>query len=166
MKKKSLILLLIATMGLSWNLVTRASDFDQEVYVESIITILNIHADAIENLTLREMRYSDNLVRHAVAIKRAFGLLGPMDWHANEAAELRKKKSSSDKFDSKTFDRLARKSQKAIKNLVRAAHEHMERHDQEGLFEALNEMKESCNACHTYLPKSVAPDVWGNLKRK
>jgi len=131
-----------------------------------VITVLRIHADAIHNLTEHEIKYSDNLVRHAIAIQQTFGLLGPMDWHAANSVKVMNKNASNSNMDVEMFEKLERRSRNAMKDLVLAAHDAMEEDNREGLNEALENMKDSCNACHAYLPESVAPDVWGTLKRK
>lgn len=167
MKRKRLIPFLIAVLCLSWGLGVQARGFDRRSYVKSVISVLRIHADAVQNLTAHEMKYSDNLVRHTIAIQRTFGLVGPMDWHAAESTNLLKnRKTSGERMDAEKFEKLGKNSQKALKDLIRTAHDNMEEDDREGLLEALDEMKNSCNACHSYLPRSVAPDVWGTLKRK
>jgi len=53
-----------------------------------------------------------------------------------------------------------------MKALIVASHDAMEEDNRKGVDEALENVKSSCNACHAYLPASVAPDVWGTLKRK
>ena len=166
MKRKIFVTLMITTLCLSWIIVVRAGEFNRESYVESVITVLRIHADAIHNLTAHKIKYSDNLARHAIAIQRTFGLLGPMDWHAADSAKLMNKNASNSNMDVEIFEKLERRSRDALKGLVLAAHDAMEEDNREGLNEALENMKDSCNACHAYLPESVAPDVWGTLKRK
>jgi hypothetical protein len=165
MNRKIIITLMITILCLSWIMVVRAGEFNRESYVQSVITVLRIHADAIRNLTAHEIKYSDNLVRHAIAIQRTFGLLGPMDWHAAKSAKLMIKNASNLNIDIEKFEKLEKRSRDALKGLVRAAHESMEEDNREELNEALDNMKNSCNACHAYLPESVAPDVWGTLKR-
>jgi hypothetical protein len=167
MKKTRLIPVLIATLCLSWSSGVFAGNFSRDSYVESVITVLKIHVHALRNLSAHENKYSDNLVRHSVAIEKTFGLLGPMDWHAAESVDLIKKRKSAElNMNAEKFEKLAKKSKKAMKGLIRVAHENMEEDDREGLNEALVTMMNSCNACHAYLPSSVAPDVWGTLKRK
>jgi len=166
MKSKIFITLMSAILCLSWIMVVRADEFNQKSYVESVIAVLRIHADALQNLNTHRIKYSDNLARHAIAIQHTFGLLGPMDWHAAESAKLMNKDASNSDMDAEKFEKLERRSRDALKGLVFAAHEAMEEDNREGLNEALKDMKNSCNACHAYLPESVAPDVWGTLKRK
>ena len=166
MKRKMIITLLTTALVSSWIMATRADEFNQKSYVESVIIVLRIHADAISNLSTHKMKYSDNLVRHAVDLQRTFGLLGPMDWHAANSAKLMNKDASKSGMDEDQFEKLERRSRNAMKALVVAAQDAMVEDNSEGVNVALENVKESCNACHSYLPESVAPDVWGTLKRK
>ena len=128
--------------------------------------VLRIHANAISNLSTHKIKYSDNLVRHAVGLQRTFGLLGPMDWHAANSAKLMNKDASELNMNEEQFEVLERRSRNAMKTLVFAAQDAMVEDNREGVKEALENVKDSCNACHSYLPESVAPDVWGTLQRK
>ena len=166
MKRTIIITLVTATLVLSWVAAARADEFNEKSYVESVIVVLRIHADAISNLSTHQIKYSDNLVRHAVALQRTFGLLGPMDWHAANSAKLMSKASSTSGMDEEQFENLERRSRSAMRALVIAAKDAMVEDNREGVKEALENVKDSCNACHSYLPASVAPDVWGTLKRK
>jgi hypothetical protein len=166
MKSGILMKLLVAVLCLSWSIEAQSGSFDRESYVKSVISVLQLHAEAVLKLSAHEMKYSDNLVRHSVALRQTFGLLGPMDWHAAESVNLLKKKDTKAGINTEKFEKLAKRSQKAMKGLIRSAHENMEEDDREGLHKALEDLKNSCNACHAYLPSSVAPDVWGTLKRK
>ncbi|HKI73062.1 MAG TPA: hypothetical protein VJ998_00340 [Pseudomonadales bacterium] len=167
MKGQSRTLLILAIVGLCCITVARADDFNRRSYVNSVISILRAHADAIENLSTHHIKYSDNIVRHAVALQQTFGLLGPMDWHAAQSAELMVNKNPTHLAeDQAKFEGLEERSDFAMKALVLAAHNALENGNREGLKEALQNVKTSCNDCHSYLPASVAPDVWGTLKRK
>ena len=140
---------------------------DRDDYVDSVMDIFRTHTKLIEELSEESrFKYSDNLVRHAVAIEMTFGLLGPMEWHAAEAASIVTKKKGTDvDLNEQIFEDLAKASRKSLKNLIRAAHDSMESHDHEGMIKAIKEMKHSCENCHSHLPKSVAPDLWGPLQR-
>ena len=166
MKRKMIITLLATPLVLCWIMAARAGEFNQKTYVESVITVLRINADAISGLSTHQMKYSDNLVRHAVALQRTFGLLGPMDWHAADSAKLMNKDASSKGMDEAQFEKLENRSRSAMRALVVATQDAMVEDNREGVKEALDNVKDSCNACHSYLPESVAPDVWGTLKRK
>lgn len=166
MNKKIFVPMLVATLSFSCALDAKSTGLDRETYVNSIITVLNIHKDAIKNLTSRDMKYSDNLVRHAIAVRDTFGLLGPMSWHAAESSRLHKKKAGKGEITHDKFDKLARNSDRALKDLVVATHEMLEVYDRDRLETALETMTNSCDACHVHLPRSVAPDVWGTLNKE
>jgi len=166
MISKMITTLMITTLFLSWITVVRAEEFTQKSYVESVIIVLRIHANAISDLNTHKTKYSDNLARHAIALQQTFGLLGPMDWHAANSAQLMNQNASNSDMDADKFEKLEERSRYALKAVYFAAHDAMDEDNREGLKEALENMKESCNACHAYLPESVAPDVWGTLKRK
>ena len=76
MKRFTHILLLVIAISLSWVSAVQAEQISKDSYVNSIITILRIHADAIEDLNSSHMKYSSNLVRHTIALDRAFGQIG------------------------------------------------------------------------------------------
>lgn len=166
MKIKKVLSFFLGTIVLGSAVSTYALDRDE--YVTSVIGILRTHVDILEELTVaHQFKYSDNLVRHAVAVEETFGLLGPMEWHAAQAAKIRSlKQGSSTKLDEDMFEDLARASRKSLKELIHAAHDSMVEYDRDGILDAISEMKESCNSCHSLLPKAVAPDIWGPLERK
>ena len=141
-------------------------EFSQQSYVNSVIGILRAHANAIHNLNHHHIRYSDNVVRHAMALEQTFGLLGPMDWHAAEAISLMHHQNGDKMAAQANFEKLSQRSAFALKTLVLAAHYAVDEGNREALDEALENMKQSCNNCHALLPASVAPDVWGDLVRK
>ncbi len=161
------VALLVATIGLGWSSVASAEEFTKESYVDSVMAMLRTHASAIENLNTHRIKYSNNLVRHAVALEQTFGLLGPMDWHAAQSATLMTAKDPAREEENQAkFHELQERASVALKGVIVAAHRTLEEGDHETLEMALDRMKESCNNCHTYLPEDVAPDVWGNLERK
>ena len=133
---------------------------DSDEYVESVISILRTHTQLMESMAQGpRFRYSDNLVRHAQQIRETFGLVGPMEWHAAQAAELLSGEGDA-ALNEEMFESLALTSQRSLSNLVRAAHDSMERYDREGLLEAITAMKQSCMNCHDLLPESIAPPIW------
>ena len=155
-KRLSLCLLVAASLiGVSPVLAQ-----DNDEYVESVISILRTHTQLMESMAQGpRFRYSDNLVRHAQQIRETFGLVGPMEWHAAQAAELLSGEGDA-ALNEDMFESLALTSQRALSNLVRAAHDSMERYDREGLLEAITAMKQSCMNCHDLLPESIAPRIW------
>jgi len=133
---------------------------DKDEYVESVISILRSHTQLMESMAQgTRFKYSDNLVRHANQIRETFGLLGPMEWHAAQAADLHSIESEV-ALNEEQFESLAFASRRSLTNLVRAAHDSMERYDREGLLEAIATMKQSCMNCHNLLPESIAPRIW------
>ena len=158
--------LLLMTVALCGSVSTSAMDRNE--YVGLVMEILRAHVYLLQELpVVHRNKYSDNLVRHAIAIERTFGLLGPMEWHTVQSAAIRtESRGTNDEFDEEMFEGLARTSQNALKNIVRSAHDTIEQQNADGLLLAIDEMKQSCNNCHSLLPKSVAPDLWGPLPRK
>ncbi len=156
---------LLAVIALCGTVASYAIDRDE--YVSKVMGVLRAHVSLLEELAVTDrFKYSDNLVRHAAAIQRTFGLLGPMEWHAAESAKLRSQREGSGiNLDEDHFDELARASRRSIRELVRAAHDSMEEYDREGILTAIADMKQSCNDCHRLLPTSVAPDLWEPLER-
>jgi hypothetical protein len=133
---------------------------DSDEYVESVVLILRTHTQLMETIAQGpRFRYSDNLVRHAQQIRETFGLVGPMEWHAAQAVDLSYGEDDS-ALSEEQFESLALASQRSLTNLVRAAHDSMERYDNEGMLEAIAAMKQSCMNCHSLLPESIAPRVW------
>lgn len=167
MKSKIKVLtFLLLSIGLSGSITSQAIDSDE--YVTAVMEVFRTHVNLMQELSEGDrFKYSDNLVRHAVAIERTFGFLGPMEWHAAQSAALhRQRPGTSTELDEDRFEKLARASRNSIRELVRAAHDSMEEFDREGVLKAIQDMKQSCDNCHGLLPKAVAPDLWGPLERK
>lgn len=164
-KGTALVCLLMAG-ALGGAATTNAIDRDE--YAASVLDILRTHLGLLEELAVTDrFKYSDNLVRHALAVQDTFGLLGPMEWHAAEAVKLHNKHNgNSTDLNAEMFEDLASASRKSLKDLVRAAHDSLEKYDGTGVVSAINTVKESCTNCHRLLPKSVAPDLWGPLERQ
>lgn len=166
MKLKSILSFFVIAAALGSTGSSLAIDKDE--YVASVLNIIRTHVSLLEELSVTSrFKYSDNLVRHAVAIQDTFSLLGPMEWHAAEAARLHGvKQGGNSQLNEDMFEDLARASRKSMTDLVRAAHDSMEEYERDGMIEAINNMKQSCNNCHILLPKSVAPDIWEPLNRE
>jgi hypothetical protein len=166
MKSKSILSFFLIAIVLGGTGSSLAIDKDE--YVASVLTIIRTHVNLLEELSVTSrFKYSDNLVRHAVAVQDTFSLLGPMEWHAAEAAKLHSvKQGSGSELNEDMFESLARASRKSMTDLVRAAHDSMENYERDSMIDAINTMKQSCNNCHILLPKSVAPDIWGPLNRE
>jgi hypothetical protein len=156
MKRMSVYLLVTAALISA----SAAQAVDRDEYVDSVILILRTHTELMESMAQgTRFRYSDNLVRHANQIRDTFGLLGPMEWHAAQAAALHSAEGD-EVLNEEKFESLAFASRRSLTNLVRAAHDSMVQYDREGLLEAIANMKQSCMNCHVLLPESIAPRVW------
>jgi hypothetical protein len=166
MRNKTLSLLLfVATLG---GTVSAYAVVDHDEYVEAVMNVMRTHVDLLQGLSqTHHFRYSDNVVRHAMAIERTFGLLGPMEWHAAVSAQVRAE-LQGDKvdLDEDHFEDLGKATRNSMRTLIRAAHDSMGEYEQDGLSQAIDDFKQSCNNCHMLLPRSVAPDLWGPLKRE
>jgi len=156
---------LLASIGLCGSISAHADS--QSEYVDAVMDVMRTHVGLLRELSTRHhFKYSDNVVRHATAIDRTFGLLGPMEWHAAESAKIRSELQGTHMdLDEDHFEELGNASRKTIRNLIRAAHDTMDEYDAEGLNRAIDEFQEGCNGCHRLLPRAVAPDLWGKLKR-
>ena len=164
MKAVNTMLMLIVA-ATSWTASSLA--MDREEYVDAVVEILRTHARLLEDLSDGDrFKYSDNLVRHAVALDETFGLLRPMEWHTARSARLHAELNPvGESLDEAMFESLAESSQKSLSQLIRAAHDSMERHDAGGMLKAIDDVKNACNDCHRLLPADSVPDVWGNLQR-
>jgi hypothetical protein len=90
-----------------------------------------------------------------------------MEWHAAVSAQVRAE-LQGDKvdLDEDHFEDLGKATRNSMRTLIRAAHDSMDEYEQDGLSLAIDDFKQSCNNCHMLLPRSVAPDLWGPLKRE
>jgi hypothetical protein len=139
-----------------------AAALEQE-YVRSIIGVLGIHAQSIRRLSAQEIAYSSNVVRHAVALQRTFGLLGPMEWHVARSISLSRQRDPASPLDEKTFHALTERNRAALEFLDVAAHRWMRDKNRELLIGALDDLVRTCNDCHARLPQGSVPDVTGPL---
>ena len=133
---------------------------EKKKYIASIVSLLRIHAQTIRQLSANEFKYTENLVRHANAIKRIFGLLGPMDWHTAKSITLSKRINSEEQMDDEMFEQLAKNSSRTLKILHSAAVQAIQEGDKNVVVEALENLQKSCEGCHAFLPPGTAPDVW------
>ncbi|MBF0309588.1 MAG: hypothetical protein HQL56_08680 [Magnetococcales bacterium] len=134
----------------------------RQVYVQSVVTLLRLHADAIRQLSTQSFKYSHNLTRHVTALRNTFGLLGPMDLHAAEATSMQKDHDGAQpKFNAESFEKMADHCVKSMKDLHQASLDQVEgRGSSEAVLRALDELQGGCTACHVLLD-GAAPDVWG-----
>lgn len=136
------------------------SAVEKEKYVNSVILLLRTHAQAVRQLSTNDFKYSENLLRHASSIKRTFGLLGPMDWHAAKSATLYKRADNKLHMDAEMFEQLAENSTQAINAIYKAARQELEKGREGAVLAALLTMQKSCAHCHELLPPGTAPQVW------
>jgi len=167
---------LVALIVLPWNgAMLLASDADaaaekkhKDKYVELVVSILRSHVIALRDLTANEIKYSDNVARHAIGIKQTWDMLGPMDWHALEAKRLQKKKEGGNAIilQQKDFDKMVDNSLTRVDRLRQSAHRWIRDNDRDAFMKDLDSMMQSCKDCHSLMPKNTAPAVWKGLKGK
>ncbi|MBF0124192.1 MAG: cytochrome c [Magnetococcales bacterium] len=156
----SLVALLLAPIA-----SVQAESSEKARYIESVITVLNIHADAIRQLANHNFRYSHNLARHANALHDTFGLVGPMDWHAAEAVTLQKISKDQPSLTAGQFEKMASQCQKSMKTLQRATLQRIEKGGEAApVIKALDDVQQKCNDCH-YLLGGTVPEVWRRSDR-
>lgn len=136
---------------------------EKDKYVATVVSILRSHVTSIRQLTKQDIKYSDNVVRHAVAIRHAFGMLGPMDWHVAKSIQLNKLTDDKAKLDEKAFQSLADQSQDSVKYLARAAQRWLRDGKRDLLMGSVTSMMNTCNNCHSQLPEDTAPAVWKGM---
>ncbi len=138
-----------------------AAEPQKQIYLDRVITILRLHADAIRQLASHRFKYSHNIARHANALRRTFGLLGPMSWHAAESASLQREKSGFVPLQAAAFEKMAGHCQKSIKDLHQESIRLVDGATKaETVLKALDEVQAGCDGCHALLD-GIAPDVWG-----
>ena len=157
-KKAFFVSLLLAGLVTISIATLEAKESQRDQYVDNVISILRLHADSIRQLATSDFKYSPNLVRHTTALRRTFGMLGPMDLHAAKAATMQK---DDIVISPDMFNKLAEHCQKAIKDLYQVAVSRVEGGDAEPVLKALGEVQSGCDGCHALLD-GAAPDVWGH----
>jgi predicted HD phosphohydrolase len=171
MRTKSLIWLASAALALGAALVAsgnavamRGDDVAKDRYVDMVVELLRKHVVAMRWILDHDIKYSDNMVRHAHAFERAFGMIGPMEYHAAEAAALAKGLPESERFTEQQFEDLAEESMRQIHALERAAARYLRDKDEQRMRESIDAVIDSCGACHLRLPKGTTPPVWQGLR--
>ncbi|MBF0417575.1 MAG: hypothetical protein HQL86_04930, partial [Magnetococcales bacterium] len=144
-------------------LASPAQAGEKEKYVDSVISLIRLHSDAIRQLATHDFRYSRNLARHATGLQNTFGLLGPMEWHVSSSITLQKG-GEGQKLTEDDFNKMADHCQKSMKHLYQASIQHLEKKsDAQEVVKALDDVQSQCTHCHGLLD-GVAPDVWGKGK--
>lgn len=134
-------------------------------YLEQVVGVMRSHVASMRMiLDHDEMKYSDNIVRHAEAFERTFGMVGPMEWHAAEAFGYMAKSDQSEKLSEAQFEELAEESQVAINKIKRSAKRFMRDKNKDLMRGSINNMIKSCGACHSKMPKGTVPSVWKGMK--
>ncbi len=134
-------------------------------YLEHVVAILRAHVLSMRGIISEsDMKYADNMVRHAEAFERAFGMVGPMDWHAAKAFQKTQKGDAANKMTEDQFDELAEASYQKVLGLKRAAKRYTRDKDGERMGSAVDSMIKSCGACHSKMPKGTVPSVWKGMK--
>lgn len=134
-------------------------------YLEQVIAVMRSHVFSMRTiLDQGDLKYADNMVRHAEAFERAFGMVGPMDWHAAKAFHKTQKGDVAVKLSEEQFDQLADDSYQKILGVKRAAKRYLRDKDRQQMDAAIDGMMQSCNACHSKLPQGTVPSVWQGMK--
>lgn len=158
MKKTTLIglltlSLLLGSLGAASS--ARAEEDLDRAYLKMVMNIFSTHLQALEFLTANQMRYSDNVVRHAAALRQTTGLLD----HAIPQEEIRVLKTTLvvDEAgkplqwgwkDARDFMRLADASYISTKKLAIAAREWLKSGDRTEFMAAMENVKQACRNCH------------------
>jgi hypothetical protein len=136
-----------------------------DAYLDQVVTVLRSHVLSMRMiLDHDELRYADNMVRHAEAFERAFGMVGPMEWHVAEAFTQSQKTDYAEKFNKKLFEELADDTRVAIKKIKRSAIRYGRDKKKNLMRDSINNMITSCAACHSKLPEGSVPHVWQGMQ--
>ena len=134
-------------------------------YVSEVVSVLRAHVHAMRMILDHDgLRYSDNMVRHAEAFERTFGMVGPMEWHVAEAFTIAQKKKNGNKLTEEQFEQLAEDTRIAIKKIKRSAIRYGRDKKKDLMRASINRMIKSCGACHSKLPEGTVPRVWKGMK--
>ena len=167
-KAAAIGIILVSSVGLSVAAVTPDSDRQTQnaAYLENIITVLRAHVLSMRAIIDdNELKYADNMVRHARAFERAIGMVGPMDWHAARAFEKAQQSAKAVNLTEAQFEELAKVSDRRIDAINRAANRYMTDKNAERMNAAIDGMIESCGACHSQMPKGTVPSVWAGMRQ-
>jgi len=136
-----------------------------DAYVDQVVGVLRSHVLSMRMiLDNDDLKYADNMVRHAEAFERSFGMVGPMEWHVAEAFSHAQKTEAGEKLSKKQFEELAENTRRAINKIKRSAIRYMRDGKKELMRNSINRMIKSCGACHSKLPEGTVPHVWKGMK--
>ena len=157
-------LVLAASVSLSATAAGNTKAAPDSAYLENIITVLRAHVNSMRAIIENDdLKYSDNMLRHARAFERAVGMVGPMDWHAARAFDKARVSGGSITLTEAEFDQLAQASDRQIKAINREANRYMKDKDAARMHDAINNMIRSCSACHSQMPEGTVPGVWADM---
>lgn len=148
--------------------VTAAAEEDTEsandAYIEQVVSVLRSQVISMRMILDHDaMKYNDNMVRHAEAFVRTFGMVGPMEWHAAEAYQYTLESDAPEKLSEEQFEEFAEISHEAMEHLKRSAKRYMRDRDKQLMRGAINDVIKSCGNCHSRLPEGTVPHVWKGL---
>ena len=141
------------------------NDTPNDVYLDQVVSVMRSHVASMRMILEHEdLKYHDNMVRHAEAFERAFGMVGPMEWHVAEAYSHAQKSDAGEKLSKKQFDELGEETRVAVHQVKRSAVRYMRDKKKNLMRKSINGMIKSCGACHSKLPKGTVPSVWKGMK--
>lgn len=136
-----------------------------QAYLDQVVGMLRSNVLSMRMiLDYDDLKYADNMVRHAEAFERTFGMIGPMEWHVAEAYSYAQKSDAAEKFSEQQFEELAEESRMAIGQIKRSARRYARDKNKELMRGSINRMIKSCGACHSKFPKGTVPSVWKGMK--
>ena len=136
-----------------------------DAYLQQVLGILRSQVISMRMiLDHDDLKYADNMMRHAAAFERAFGMVGPMEWHVAEAYSYAQKSDATEKLSEEQFNELAENSRLAIRQIKRSAIRYGRDKKKELMHDSIDKMIESCGACHSRLPEGTVPRVWKGMK--
>lgn len=136
-----------------------------DAYLEQVVGVLRSHVLSMRMILDHEgLKYADNIVRHAEAFERSFGMIGPMEWHVAEAFSYSQKSDAKEKLSQEQFEELAENSRVAISRIKKSAMRYVRDKNKDLMRQSINDMMKSCGACHSKLPEGTVPRVWKGMK--
>ncbi|MBF0620830.1 MAG: cytochrome c [Magnetococcales bacterium] len=115
-------------------------------YLRSVMNIFRLHIHAIEQTIEPGSSYSDNVVRHAAAIRQTSGLLDHA--YPGKDSKVNSRGHEWPWEDEEAFRERVSVSQDSAKELVSAAKKWNANHDTPNLLDAIEGVKQGCRNCH------------------
>lgn len=135
-----------------------------DAYLEQVVGVLRAHVLSMRMILQHDdLRYADNMVRHAEAFGRAFGMVGPMEWHVAQVLSYARETEAGEELSKKKFEELADDTRIAITGMKRSAVRYMRDHNKELMRASINRMIDSCGACHSKMRDGTVPHVWHGM---